>query len=385
VVTTANPKLSTEVEAALLLSTPTPREADQECLRDLLGRTMDWSRILGILFVHRTAGTAWLNLVGLGFEALQRVRPDFLLPTLELAYRAQCRYAADQLTRTTALMRLFDDAGIECVLLKGGAVARMAYRDPGMRFFGDNDLLFHRADLGRVGTIMKEHGYVQGIWDPGRGEIVPASRREVMLHAVHSHETYPYLRVEPDAQVAAIHEVDVHFSVDLLSSNNTDDTVADILARRIRVDGDGGPVWTPHQEDMFAFVAVHLEREATHISEVATTKDLLLYKLLDLLAMLENTAYPVDHDAVVRRAEQLGLTRELHFGLFYVDQLYPGRVPPELLDRTRPADTAYLHEVRDRTGPLHTWRAPLPARFFDGLRQAELADTIADWTAAAGR
>jgi hypothetical protein len=351
----------------------------------MVTQTLDWSAVLGILFVHRTAGTAWRNLVELGFDAMQTIRPDYLLPTLELAYHAQRRYAADQLERTTRLMRSFDEVGIDCVLLKGGAVARMGYRDPGMRFFGDNDLLFHRADLGRVGTILRDAGYVQGRWDAGEAVIVPAARREIMLHSVHSHETFPYVCATPSAHVATIHEVDVHFSVDLLSSNNTDGTVDDILARRIEVDGPGGPVWTPHQEDMFTFVAVHFEREATHISEVASTKDLLLYKLLDLLAMLSSAAYPLDPKAVVRRAEELGMSRELYFSLSYLDEVYPGRVPADLLAASRPATTAYLHEVRDNTGPLHTWQAPLLERFFNPLRQLELADTVAAWTAAAGR
>jgi len=382
-VETHKQELTAEVELVLLLSDPLPPEAGLARLEELVVGTHDWNRVLGLLHTHRTAGTAWCNLVRLGFEVMERIKPAYLLHGLELTHRAQRLYADDQLTRTVALMREFDAAGIDCVMLKGAAVARMAYPDTGMRFFGDNDLLFRRSDIGRVGEILRGAGYRQGRWNATTGEIVPASRREIMLHSVHAHETFPYLRTEPDARIATVHEVDVHFSVDLLSSNNTDESVARILDRRSEVDGvAGAPLWTPHAEDMFVFVAVHFEREATHMSEVGSTRDLVLYKLLDLLAMLGSTTLPLDPGSVVRRAAELGLGRELYFGLYYLDVLYPGRVPAELLEAARPEETGYLHQLRDNSGPVHTWRAALTDRFFDSRRQDELADKLAEWSAA---
>ena len=81
---------------------------------------------------------------------------------------------------------------------------------------------------------------------------------------------------------------------------------------------------------------------------------------------------------------ELGLRREIYLALFYLDAVYPSRVPASALAAARPRDTAYVHEVRDNNEPLHTWKAPLLDRFFDQRRQTELADTLASWAATAG-
>jgi hypothetical protein len=371
-----------EIEFVLLLSDPVLSPAGLERLREIVHGVYDWHRVLGILAVHRTAGVAWRNLMDLGFETVDAIRTGFLVSGLELTFAAQRLYAIDQLDRTTELMAAFDAEDVDCVLLKGAAVSRMGYRQTGMRFFGDNDILFRRADLAKVGRVMRGFGYQQGLWDAGSATVRPANRREIMLHSVHAHETFPYVQAYPQGRIATNHEVDVHFSIDLLTSNNTDDAVDSILSRRIRVTDDAGRlIWTPHQEDMFAFVGVHYEREASHISEVYRTRDLMLYKLVDLLALMESSVVPLDLDGAVRRARELGLDRELYFSLQHLDTVYPGRVPEEALADLRPDATDYVDQVRDNTGPLHTWKAPLLERFFDARRQLELADVVAAWTA----
>ncbi|GGM89372.1 hypothetical protein GCM10011609_27780 [Lentzea pudingi] len=367
------PSWSPEIELALLLSTPSLDDGGRNRVRELVGSHLDWNQVLGILTLHRTAGVAWRNVLDLGFEGMKSFRPEYVLRSLELTHKAQTMYGIDQLTHTTRLMRAFDRDGIRCAVLKGAAVARMGYRDPGMRLFGDNDILFHRSDLAGVAKIMKEFGYQQGWWDVPNETIIPAKRSEILLHSVHAHETFPYIKVIPDALIAGSHTADVHFSVDLLTNNNTDDIVDELLSRRIEIEGlDGSPLWTLHQDDMFAFVSVHYEREATHISEVDTTKDLLLYKLIDLLGMLSNPALPIDLTAVVKRAREVNMARELCFALHHLDVMFPGRVPQDVLDALAP-DASDIDEVRDHKGPVHTWRSSLRERFFNTRRQLEIA------------
>ncbi|RAS59252.1 putative nucleotidyltransferase-like protein [Lentzea atacamensis] len=372
---TARDTASPEIELALLLSTPELTPDERSALRERITGVLDWNQVLGILFAHRTVGTAWLNLSGLGVDALEALRPYYVVPSLQINYEAQRMYGIDQTRGTARLMRAFDEAGIRCAMMKGAAVAAMAYPDPSVRLYVDNDLLFHREDLRAVGEVLRDLGYRQGVWDPVERVVQPASRSEILLHAVHSHETFPYVGLIGEPLIHGAHEVDVHFSIDLLTSNNSDDAVAELLSRRIQVEGaSGDPLWTLDHDDMFLFVCVHFQREAVHLSEVETTKDLVLYKAIDLLGMISGAGSRMDLATVVERARALGLTREVYFSAHYVDVLFPNRVPAAFLEELRPDSVEYLDEVWDNDGPVHRWRQGMFERFFDMRRFGELED-----------
>jgi hypothetical protein len=371
------PRVPAEIELVLLLSTPRLRAGEVERLRELAGQVLDWNQVFGMLVLHRTGGVAWRNVIEHDLHEPSSFRPLFALKGLEMMFRAQQLLVREQLEQNARLVAEFDRRGITSALMKGIAVVRMGYPDPGMRTFNDNDLLFERIQLGEVGALLKELGYVQGWWDPKARVVRPAARSEVLLHSVTSHETFPYARATPGAAILSEHRIDVHFSVDLLTSNRNDDTVSDLLGRRVEIGtgGDGGRLSSLHQEDMFVFVCVHFQREACNRREVEMIKDLVLYKLVDLLALLESEEFPIDLASTCRRAHELGLAPEVYFSLVHLDALFPGRIPAGVLDSVRPESVAYLDQVTHNGAPVHSWQRPIPERFFDPRRQLEFASS----------
>jgi len=365
-------KMSPEVELVLLLSTPTLREVEVERIRVLARGILDWNRVFGMLVLHRTSGIAWQNIVDHGMQR-DVFRPVFALRELETMFKGVRIIAEEQMDHTVPLVEELEKAGIPCALLKGAAVARMGYRETGMRMFGDNDLLFDRAHLAEVGALLKQQGYLQGVYDWTTGAAKPAARRDVLLHPTTSHETFPYVKATPEARISRIHCVDVHFSVDLLTSNHNDDLVRDLLSRRIEIVlREDWRLWTLSQEDMFIFVCIHFQREACNRREAESLKDLLLCKIIDIMALLESAEYPIDLGSMVERARALGFAEETYFALSYLDGLYPGRVPGEVLAALRPDSVEYLDQLTFNAEPFHTWAEPMTTRFFNPLRLLEL-------------
>jgi hypothetical protein len=121
------------------------------------------------------------------------------------------------------------------------------------------------------------------------------------------------------------------------------------------------------------FLCVHFQREAAHAGEIERGKDLMLYKLTDLLALLRGTDFPVTVDEVVARAVELGLGDEVYFALSYLDTLYPGTVPAGALAEITPVSPTFLDEVHDDRGAVTTWPVPIAQRFFDARRALHLA------------
>ncbi|GAB2640169.1 nucleotidyltransferase family protein [Nocardia goodfellowii] len=356
--------VSQEIDLVLLLALPHPRPDEVDTMLRLLNSPLDWNQVLGMLTVHRVVGVAWHNIVRYAIQQRQTLRSAYFLKSLEVTAGGQRVMAGEQTSRTAQVQQILNEAGVRSAILKGGAVAAMAYPDRCMRTFHDNDLLVDRERLHEATEALQAYGYVQGSWDYATDTVRPAPRRQILHMAMHSHQTYSYMKPTPDAWLLRCHRLDVHFSIDLMTGNRSDDAVSALLDDRTELDGlsvISGP-------DMLIFTCLHLAREAVHRNEVLALKDLVLYKLVDVLALVADR----DLAGLPERAEQLGFARELYFGLHYTDEVFPGRVPAELLDRLRPDDLDYLHEVNDRGAVIHRWRGPVKARMFDIHRLREL-------------
>jgi hypothetical protein len=364
--------LTPEVEAALLWSTPRLRPDELARLRGLLYARLDWNRVMGLMATHRTMGVAWHNVLQhLIEERGVLLTSNHLFKGLEVTYKGQLIMTREQNAFSVELLDALTVEGIPCAMVKGGAVAGMAYPSLGMRVFNDNDLLVEHARLAQVGAVLRALGYEQGSWDYAKGAVRPALRRDILRFPINSHQTHPYMRPTPGARTLECHRLDVHFSVDLMTSNRTDDLVRDLLDRRIQV-GEPG-MWALHPVDMTIFCCMHFFKEAIAYDEVVRLKDLILYKLVDLLALLGNEDYPVDRDALVARSIAMGVPEQVYYALYYADHLFPGRIPAGLLTALRPASDDYLHQVTDTDGGVCWWESPIAERFFDSQRFAELS------------
>lgn len=356
--------VSQEIELVLLLSLPDPRPDQAEAMLELLNTPLDWNQVLGMLTVHRVVGIAWHNILRYVIQHRQTLLSAYFLKSLKVTAAGQRLMAQEQMSRTAEMQRALADAGVRSAILKGGAVAAMAYPDPGMRMFHDNDVLVDPDRLRDAVAVLQDLGYVQGSWDYATASVRPAPRRQVLHMAMHSHQTYSYMKPTPEATVLECHRLDVHFSVDLMTGNRSDAAVSALLDDRIELRG----LTSISPIDMLIFSCVHFAREAAHRNEVMALKDLVLYKLVDVVALLADR----DLDGVPERAAHLGFAREVYFALHHTDELFTGRVPAELLDRLRPDDLGYLDEVGEGEGEVHRWRAPMKQRMFDIHRLREL-------------
>lgn len=368
-----------EVELVLLLSSPILRADEVNRARFLLRELLDWNRVMGMLIMHRTMGVAWRNLIDHRLAAAEIFRPDYVLPVIEVCARGQELLAHEQTILASDLLSALNKGGVRGVVLKGVALAAMAYRTLGMRLSQDLDLLVERRDLGRANDVLLESGYAQGAWDATAERVIPASRQEIMKHTLYSHETFPYVKCTSDSTIMARHVVDLHFSIELNSEVGSDQAVRRLLSRRARLAPlPGVSVWSLSAEDMFVFVCVHFAREARLRTETEELVDLVLYKLVDLVALLETG---LNEGRLAEYARELGMQREVYFALHHINELYPARAPKRLMGELRPESTDYVDQVQDFASPAHkcqaawrTWKSPVVKRFFDTRRILEITE-----------
>jgi len=137
----------------VLVESASPRpEASR--LRDLLQASVDWSALLARAEQHGVLG-----LFTARFNEWETSAPAEIRETLREWQRHQAVFA---LGLTAEMFRLLDHlAGlrVEALVTKGPALSVRCYDDPGMRQYGDLDLIVRDRDMRRVTEAMMALGY----------------------------------------------------------------------------------------------------------------------------------------------------------------------------------------------------------------------------------
>lgn len=123
--------------------------------RSFLYPEFDWQFLLqniqihGILpLVYRTLKTNFADLV-----------PPVFLAQLRAQYLKNLHYSLFLTAELLRLLSFFEANGIKAVPVKGPVLAATLYGHPGMRTFGDLDVLFQKKDVPRVKELLASQGY----------------------------------------------------------------------------------------------------------------------------------------------------------------------------------------------------------------------------------
>ncbi len=142
-------------ETRLLLAA-TPAEPDLDRLGTRLVPGLRWDRVVDLLISERAAVPFWRRLRPLAdrIEPGPRGRLERLAAATELRMRMLGKRLVESLDA-------LEEAGIEAVVLKGGALAHTLYPDPGERSMSDLDLLVPPERAGAARRALTSAGWRQ--------------------------------------------------------------------------------------------------------------------------------------------------------------------------------------------------------------------------------
>ena len=226
--------------------------------------------------------------------------PEALRASLE-AERSRLRADLALLyDRFSRLATLLDGVGVPFILLKGGALAPLLYESPELRPMVDVDLLIRRSDWPAARDAMQRDGYSL----PGEPDQAYWLANYFNL-AVSSPEPGP------------VH-FDIHWSLAQPIRYRVD--VDGLWARAAPLVVEGRPGLRLGNEDLLLSLILHL---AYHYF------DARLLWLYDIHRLCRKV--PIDWDAAARRSRQWGMRTVFGLGLSYVEKVFPGSVPAEVL------------------------------------------------------
>lgn len=239
-------------------------------------------------------------------------------PELHNDWRPALRAAVLAADETGRAVKMLSQAGLPCAVLKGVAVAALAWDTPHLRPQADVDLLVNRADLGRATAALRQGG-VAG---------------ETKLDGAHWHHRV-LSAATPYFMPIELHD---DLSVDLPTIVDT----SNLLARRITITTPDGVLPALRHEDAVVYLALHA---AVHALE-------RLVWLVDLAGYARRQT--VDWRLAAERAREWGVALPVEIAWRHAVELFDAAIPSDALlglrvSRTRRGISECLLAGADRT------------------------------------
>lgn len=241
---------------------------ERELIKKLLSEKLDWGYIGGILINHRLSGYFYM---GLESNLMVKV-PKEIREALKLLVIAQKEQQLRNCGQVEFINKELLDNNIRFAALKGAFFNAEMY-ELGLRRSNDIDFLVYEEDLEKLDVTLRRLGYIQS--NLPKGQLIEASKREKLIQRMNHHDLVPYVKRVNDEVV----EVDINFLFDG-KENMIDKQVFDIGTKRY---GKTYSVNALVPETNLAFLCVHFFREATNTIWTDTKRDLLLYKIVDIM------------------------------------------------------------------------------------------------------
>jgi hypothetical protein len=287
---------SAAAQWAVLLECGKPHPEPKR-LHDLLLQPLDWSALLVLAQDHGIFGLTAIQLRGFNESAIPREVRQKLRDWPRL-------YALFTMNLTAEMFRLFDSfaaAGVEALVIKGPVLSARCYGDPGLRQYGDLDLIVRDADILRSTELMVDLGY-----EP-----------RVPLAAIHAKKIpgeYVFRQSSTKLLVEFHTELTFRYHPRPLPLES-------LFKRQVQVDIDSHRVPALSREDELVLISIH---GAKHFWEQ-------LSYIADVAAFVSHQ--DLDWERVRSSAEEVGGERMLNVGL---------RLAAEVLGAPLPENVAAL-------------------------------------------
>jgi hypothetical protein len=352
-----DPSGQTEWLALLQCASPRP---DLIRLAGLVRHPFSWPVFLQGVEEHRLVPLVAARAKHLDHELI----PPEVGDKLRELQRAQTLFALQLTAELLRLLARFANAGIQVLITKGPALAVRCYDEPGMRQYGDLDLVVREADI-RLAT--------QAMLDLAYEPRVPLSA----IDAKKAPGEYAFLKPGTDLLVEFHTERTFRYHPRPLQ-------IEKVFQRSAAVVIDGRHVPALSLEDELVLICVH---GAKHFWE-------RLMWIADVAALISGKQSP-DWERVITVAREVGAERILRLGLRLASDVLGAELPAQLeasvrSDRTvarlamRVQTRLVSHEPRE-IGILQraAFRVRMRGGLFAGmayLLRLSLSPTEEDWT-----
>lgn len=320
-------------------------EAGQAGLERMLAQPIDWQRLYDLADAHGLRPLLFRHLA----ERTDAAIPKDIEAKLWRHQESLRRRNRFMETELVALVRLLADNGIAAVAHKGPVVARLAYRDPALREYGDLDILMPCDEIPLARELLAQRGYVD------KFPLTPSAMSAVLRSRSHYHLMLTH---REHGMLVELHwKTDNHYAVETPSGKllPQDPPTIDVVGHAL-----------PRLPDRELVLALLL-----HGSKHYWTS---LHWLIDVAELLRGSA-TTDWPWMLARAEELRACRRLALGLQLLRA--HAQIPlPDFVEHWLDGYPAALQLAREIAGQWPMLPMPPPDAWQRLRRDTTLCDHI---------
>jgi hypothetical protein len=208
------------------------------------------------------------------------------------------------------VLRAIQDSGIATILLKGPALARLAYPHPSMRTFGDLDLMVRERDMQRMHALLVEHGFVPDI-----------DLNELQIKLIPQCTTYEIAYVHPQTFL----KIEIHFD-DLLNAGLASRDLDGYWQRAVPFDINGVELKTLAPQDHLIHLCAHMHYHGY----------VRLNWFTDVALILAACGDQIDWQGFVATVRREEANVPVYYSLYYLQRLLGVTVPATVMSDIQP-------------------------------------------------
>jgi hypothetical protein len=331
------------IEKQLIFELIRFKDYDREKIMCLLQDTTDFPWVLGQLLFNRVGGVAFYVLKQC--DLLSKLNREFRNSLKSIYEMNKLKYTSFKSTLSD-LSTYFKNVEFKYAFLKGSFLANTLYPE-GLRTSNDFDVLINQNDVTSCSKMLKQNGFVQGLFIQGKG-IIPATRQEIVNSRLNRGETVPFLKQSNKFGMDVI-EIDLNFSLDYKVKYEKD-IISKILEDTIEFEvEENKTLCTLSLHDFVIQLCVHLYKEAVVYNWVADRRDLSLYKFCDIYAFFYEYGNEKFFLELTNRIHQYELLKECYYAIFNTgiiySSLYSIKEFDSFLESIKPKDTAFMKQI----------------------------------------
>lgn len=299
------------IEHEMILTVVLKNKTQLECERieKLFSQRVDWCEIAGQVINHRLGGYFYY-----GLKDKQRNQlPGEFKKGLELLIYAQEEQFKNRAIELNNIVKVFEQYYVEYACLKGAVFCAELY-EAGERRSNDIDIMVEEKNLRKLDLAMRSCGYIQSFLKNGKFE--EASKREKLIQRMNYHDLVPYVKRIPDGII----EVDINFLFD--SKENIVDSkvfkygLNEYSNNFYKVKG------LPFETHLL-FLCIHFYREATNTIWTKGKRDIVLYKVVDIINLIRIHNNELNVSNICGLAKELKIDKKCYFTFKTISKIYP--------------------------------------------------------------
>ena len=292
--------LSREFSLAAACAVWPSSDRRQEAIRTAAVDELDWGRFLRVVTRHRVVGLAHEGLKSACVTVPSNIAQELSARAVELV-RQNLALAAE----AVRLQRLFAEADLPVLFVKGASLAMLAYGNLGLRESKDLDLFVGAESLSAATALIERAGYRR--FDPPLG--ISDAQMQLLLPM---RKDFGYLHE------ASQTEIELHWRL-LSNPYFMDDATVMTLSRIVPLRGTNG-LRSLGEDDLFSYLCAHGAQHWWY----------QLKWLADIGALLGASAQD-DAGRLYRAAEARGVGKAAAQAILLCQQILGTAVPDELV------------------------------------------------------